>query len=101
MKRRKYTKDIVNDYGVEMTVALRLKGDRWGCNDCLVWDEEQPIVEVYLKGTDYLISDYYYTDFFRNGKGILLDGANPQYTLEDRNKEELMDWVDDIGRGLL
>lgn len=94
--RRRYTKDIVNDYGIEMTLALRLQGDKWGRDDCLTWDEEEPIVEIYLRDSDYLISEYYYTTFFEDDRGILLDGSNTDYALHHRNKVEAMDWIEDI-----
>ena len=94
--RREFQRYVVNRYNVGLLVEIRQTGDKWGLNDCLEWDEEEPIVEISTMSTEYLISSYYLSTFLRARDGILLDGSNSDYALGKDDMERIIQWIEEL-----
>ena len=74
------------------TARLVETGDRYGLNDCLVHDDDEPLIEFYdLRFTEnfgprgQFVSRYYlstFLDVIAAGSGLDLDGGIPAWTLD-------------------
>lgn len=71
-------------------VRIREKGDRWGLEDCLVHEDEEPVIEFYDARQDpakfgdrgQFVSSYYLTTLLQVRGGLCLDGGVPSWTLD-------------------
>lgn len=96
---------VVNDKGRAFNVRVIRKGDRYGLNDCLVHDKDDPLVEFwdatyehdprFTPGLGQFVSRYFLntlTDEDGNGhelravpRGIALCGHEPVWTVTGGN----------------
>lgn len=81
---------ITNDNGRTFLVRVVNKGDKWGLNDCLTHDEDDPLIEFYdltnanTKGfgeRGQFVSNYYARTLAEDApslhkRGLCLDGGN-------------------------
>lgn len=85
---------LVTSHGTPFLVRVVFEGDRYGRLDCLVHDQEEPLVEFYDASNGdtprgYFVSRYYLETLInpRNGslinrEGLLLDTGSPHWMLD-------------------
>lgn len=101
---------VTNAAGIPFNVRLVRRGDRYGLNDCLTHDKDDPMVEFYdarveddprfVLGRGQFVSRYYWrtltgedgwSDDMRDGKsGLTLLGHVPDWTLTGANVREAL-----------
>ncbi|MBS3912686.1 MAG: hypothetical protein KGZ70_12845 [Hydrogenophaga sp.] len=92
--------------------AIRLvkRGEKYGREDCLTWDKDEPAVEFYYLNNEvsksfelrgYFVSRYYYTTLRFSSKnkvtesGLCLDGGDPyRMSLSAEEMQQVMALVD-------
>lgn len=75
---------ITTGRGIPFEVRIREKGDKWGRNNCLTWDKDEPVVEFHDLRTKQFVSDYYVTTLadHKDGCGLALWGNEPNWTID-------------------
>lgn len=102
---------VVNEAGRAFNVRLVRRGDRYGLNDCLVHDKDEPLVEFwdatyendprftrglgqfasrYCLGTLTGKPGYYGHDPRHNSRGITLCGHVPEWTVTGENVADVI-----------
>jgi hypothetical protein len=84
---------VHNDRGKPFNIRVVLKGERYGREDCLVHDEEDPLVEFYDASfgdvcgpRGQFVSRYYLSTIKEQpDRGILLEGSEPRWTVSAGN----------------
>lgn len=90
----------VHSNGIPFTVRMVQKGERYGRDKCLVHDNDNPLVEFYdarnrVSEHGQFVSRYYLSTITEKGKtgGLQLEGAVPQWTINDKGMEQVRDWL--------
>ena len=78
-------------------VRTILKGDKYGLNDCLTYDENNPMIEWWIvtdkSPNGYFISRYYLSTMQENpNQGIMLCGHEPDLTVKPYERKEAIDF---------
>ncbi|MDF1699862.1 MAG: hypothetical protein P1V36_01700 [Planctomycetota bacterium] len=97
------TTTVVNDSGRAFLVRLVRKGERYGREDCLTHEGEDPLVEFYdLTYVDrfgprgQFVSRYYLTTLSRDAvfsSGLRLDGGVPEWSLDKYDVMSVVRWA--------
>lgn len=107
---------VVNDQGRAFNIVLVRQGDRYGRNDCLVHDADDPLIEFYdatyesddrfVKGRGQFVSRYYLrtlTDREHGDSrraGLNLCGHEPAWRVNGENVTDALAAVDAALRGV-
>lgn len=75
---------ITTGRGIPFEVRIREKGDKWGRNNCLTWNEDRLVVEFHDLRTNQFVSDYYITTLadHKDGCGLALWGDEPSWMID-------------------
>lgn len=94
---------IPNSEGERMLlVRLVRKDERYGLNDCLVHDREDPLVEFYdltyanrrgFGERGQFVSSYYASTLLASGGGIDLYGGEPAWQVSAEAMADVRAWV--------
>jgi len=83
---------VHNDRGKPFNIRVVLKGERYGREDCLVHDEEDPLVEFYDASfagdgsRGQFITRYYLSTLKKKpDQGIILEGSEPRWIVSAGN----------------
>lgn len=91
---------IMNDAGREYTVRVIFEGDEYGLNDCLVHDEEEPVVEFYDRsyffdenGRGQFVSRYYMSTLLEDEEvtGLNLEDGVPDWYIDKATMEGVVE----------
>jgi hypothetical protein len=95
---------FTNDAGRNWAVRIVNKGDRYGRDDCLTHDKDEPMVEFYdLTYTEkfgprgQFVSRYYRNTLTDgcSGYGIDLDGGVPYWSMDGATLIEIVKWANE------
>lgn len=94
---------VENHEGRQFAVKVLVKGDTYGRNRCVIWDEERPGIEFYdvtYAGEDgfdeigQFVSRYYLETFIEHGANELhLWDDIPQWTITTNNVFKIRTWI--------
>ena len=101
---------VQNDQGRTFAVRIVRKGDAYGLHDCLIHDEDKPLVEFYDASQDpkkfgergQFVSRYYVDTLtgrdgfgrdIRNGYALNLHGGVEAWTLDPVAASQAVDWA--------
>lgn len=89
-----------NDRGREFLVRIVRKGDRYGRNDALVYEDDRPTVEFYdpsypdpsFADRGQFISSYYARTLLMGGLGLRLHDA-AEWSIDSNTMSQIRTWV--------
>src|SRR4051794_38669901 len=94
---------VVNDAGQHFQARCIKKGSRYGLNNCLVHDEDDPVVEFtnVTPGRTDLASDSVFVVRYAASTLLALDagadlwmfGTNPDWRLGFEQVRQVLDWI--------
>lgn len=81
---------IKADNGIVFNVVILEKGDKYGLNNVLVHDKDQPLVEFYdstHKFTEHgqFVSRYYIDTIVNSNSGLNLHGGEPNWQIDSES----------------
>ena len=88
--------DFIANNGVEYLVRTLGPGDKYGKDDKLTFFSEIPVIEFHHKGGNNLISSYSFSVFLNVQNGILLEGSEPKYSLNEEDMVVLNNKLDEL-----
>lgn len=96
----KETFKVTNDRGIPFVVRVVRKADRYGLDNCLIHNEDEPLVEVYdarYAFTQYgqFVSRYYMNTILEGNRnyGIDLYGGEPAWKIDAKNWNKVRVWL--------
>lgn len=78
--------------GNEISFRLIEKGDKHGRNDCLIYNENEPVIEFNSPGYG-LISSYYLSTFMESRSGINLEGSIPEFKISQEQVKAIQEEI--------
>lgn len=92
---------VTNDQGTSFRVTIVRKGDRWGRNDCLVHDNDEPLIEFYdqtyagdprFGERGQFVANYYLSTLREPNarRGIDLSGGVPAWRITAENLADVL-----------
>lgn len=106
--------NIINDQDREFNVKIIVKGDAYGRENCLTHAEDRPLVEFYdatysaANGDDrfddegQFVSRYYLHTLLERQRGYGLDlmGYEPNWKIDARTMQIVIDWLENQNKRL-
>lgn len=96
---------IINDNGRIWAVNIVKKGDKYGRDNCLTHDKEEPLIEFYdcrYEHTDYgqFVSRYNLSTLLEHHQapsmGLCLDGGIPDWSINGKAMDRVIAWLKTI-----
>lgn len=96
---------LIKSQDVIFTVHIIEKNQKYGLNDALTHDQEEPMVEFYdgkNKVDGQFVSRYYLSTLLEMPKnhGLILDTASPRWTIDEKAVQEVVDFLKDYQSNL-
>ena len=102
----KIAKFIDNERGQPWTIRIVEEGDKYGRDDCLTYEKDEPVVEFYdadhphdidpISGTilGQFVSRYYISTIMDgNGGGLNLMGYEPKWTINSLAMDSIREYI--------
>lgn len=94
---------VTNDIGVTFNVKLYRKGDKWGLDNSLTWEENEPMLYFYdsryiekfknFGGLGQPVSYYYVNTIMESDSGIQLEGGVHSWYVTHKNIRDIQVWL--------
>lgn len=89
-------------------VVIVKKGDKYGLENCLTYNEDEPAVEFFDMSSNkeqfehgYFVARYYISTLLlhERGMGLALYGSHAAWTVYAEIIDEIIDWLEETNQG--
>lgn len=93
---------VTNDNGIKFNVRIIRKGDSYGLNNCLIHDEDKPLVEFYddrykqgFSESGQFVTRYYAETILRHSSfcGVDLEGSIADWFISAENVKQVQRYI--------